>query len=61
MSTSGTGEESSEASASNGAGNDADSERVVSEAVTGCCEEKYKIDSKNVTSAGTKYFLVEEL
>ena len=56
MSTSGTCEESAEARA----GNDTNSGReIVSEAVTGFCEEKYETDSKNVTSADTRYFLVE--
>ena len=51
MSTSGTGEESSEVGAGNDAGNSIDNKRgIVSEAVTGCSEEKYGTDSKNVKS-----------
>jgi len=34
---------------------------IVSETVTGCCGEKYETYSNNVTSADTKYFLVERL
>ena len=43
-------------------GKGTDSEgKIVSEIVTGIYEEKYEIDSKNITSADTKYFLVEIL
>ena len=58
VSIGGTGEEIIEA----GVGNDIDSEEgTVSDIVTGTCGEKYGIDSKNVTSAETKYFLVKGL
>ena len=58
VSTDGTGEETVEA----GVGNDTDSKGgTVSDIVTGTCGEKYGIDSKNVTSTDTKYFLVERL
>ena len=56
--TGGTGEETIEA----GAGNDIVSDgRSVSDIVIGTCGEKYGIDSKNIISANTKYFLVEGL
>ena len=58
VATSGTNEESSEA----GAGNDTDSGRkIILEAITRYCGEKYETDSKNVTFADTKYFLIEGL
>jgi len=45
-----------------GVSNDTDSEEgTVLDIVTGTCGEKYELDSKNVTSADNKYFLVEEL
>jgi len=53
-----TGKETVEA----GVGNDTDSEGgTVSDTVSGICVEKYGTDSKNVTSAGTKYFMVDGL
>jgi len=61
VSTSGMDEESSEADTGNGAGNGTGSRRgIVLEAVTGCGQEKYKINSKNVRQQ-TQYFLVEGL
>jgi len=57
VSTSGPGEKTVEA----GVGNDTDSEGgTVSDIMTGTCGE-YETESKNVTSADTKYFLVEGL
>ena len=54
MSTSGTDEESSKAGAGNDEGNGTDSgKEIVSKAVTGCSEEKYRTDSKNVTTVDT--------
>jgi len=45
-----------------GAGNREDGERGTdSSVVTGPYKEKYEIDLKNVTSADTKYFLVDGL
>ena len=45
-----------------GVGNDTDSEGgTISDMVTRTCVEKYGTDSKNVTSADRKYFLVERL
>jgi len=58
VSTGGTGEEIIEA----GVGNDTDNEvGTVSAIVIRTCGEKYKTDSKNITSAETKYFLVDGL
>jgi len=62
VSTSGTREESARASIGNDAGNSTNSGRgIVLESVIRHCGEEYRTDSKNVTSADTKYFLVEEL
>ena len=45
-----------------GAGNRTDGRRGIdSDAITGLCGEKYGMDSKIVTSADSKYFLVEGL
>ena len=58
VSAGGIGKETVEA----GVGNGTDRERgTVSDAVRGAYLEKYGLDSKNVTSAYTKYFLVERL
>ena len=57
VSVGGTGKET----LSTGLGNDIDSEGgTVSDMLTEACE-KYETDSKNVTSANIKYFLVEVL
>ena len=53
-----TGEETVEAGVSNGTNSKGE---TVSDMVTETCVEKYGTDLKNVTSADTKYFLVEEL
>jgi len=48
--------------AEEGVSNGTDNERgIVSKVVTGCCREKYGTDSKNVTSAEKKYFLMKVL
>jgi len=55
-----TDEETSKTKAS--AGNRTDGGRGTdSDAVTALCREKYKTDSKNMTSADIKYFLLERL
>jgi len=57
VSVGGTGKET----LSTGLGNDIDSEGgTVSDMLTEACE-KYETDSKNVSSADTKYLLVEGL
>jgi len=58
VSTGGTGGETVET----GIDNDTDSEEgTVSDILTRTCREKYRIYSKNITSADTKYFMVEGL
>ena len=60
MSFNDTGEETSWITVGAGKGTN-DEREIDSDAVTGPCGEKRGTDSKNVTSADTKYFLVDGL